>query len=81
MRDYLQRARRGERVPQHVLTARENEVLKLIVEGYSSKEIAKKLTISLKTVERHRANILQKLEMRDRTELTWYAIRSGLIEP
>jgi DNA-binding NarL/FixJ family response regulator len=81
MRNYLQRAERGEPVPQQVLTPREKEVLKLIAEGYSSKEIAKMLTISLKTVERHRANILRKLEMRDRTELTRYAIRSGLIEP
>jgi DNA-binding NarL/FixJ family response regulator len=81
MRDYLLRAQRGERVPKQVLTAREDEVLKLIAEGHSSKEIAAILVISIKTVERHRANILQKLEMRDRTELTRYAIRSGLIEP
>lgn len=81
MRDYLQRAQHGERVPRQVLTAREDEVLKLIAEGCSSREIAETLVISLKTVERHRANILQKLEMRDRTQLTRYAIRSGLIEP
>jgi DNA-binding NarL/FixJ family response regulator len=81
MRNYLHRAQRGERVPGHVLTPREDEVLKLIAEGHSSKEIAAVLVISVKTVERHRANILQKLEMRDRTELTRYAIRSGLIEP
>jgi DNA-binding NarL/FixJ family response regulator len=64
-----------------VLTRREDEVVKLIAEGHSSKEIAVALTISPKTVERHRANILQKLGMRDRTELTRYAIRAGLIEP
>ncbi len=81
MRDYLHRAQRGERVPEQVLTPREDEVLKLIAEGYSSREIARALVISVKTVERHRANILSKLEMRDRTELTRYAIRSGLIEP
>ena len=81
VRDYLERVRRGERVPAHVLTPREDEVVKLIAEGHSSKEIAQALTISLKTVERHRANILQKLGMRDRTELTRYAIRAGLIEP
>ena len=79
--DYLERARRGERVPRGVLTPREEEVVKLIAEGSSSKEIAELLTISLKTVERHRANVLSKLGMRDRTELTRYAIRAGLIEP
>ena len=81
IRDYLGRVQRGERVPARVLTTREDEVLKLIAEGNSSREIAETLTISLKTVERHRSNILQKLGMRDRTELTRYAIRSGLIEP
>jgi DNA-binding NarL/FixJ family response regulator len=80
MREYLQRARRGERLPGSILTARESEIIKLIAEGRSSKEIAALLVISVKTVERHRANILQKLEMRDRTELTRYAIRIGLIE-
>ena len=64
-----------------VLTAREDEVVKLIAEGHSSREIAATLVISHKTVERHRANILAKLGMRDRTELTRYAIRAGLIEP
>ena len=81
VRDYLDRMRRGERVPETVLTEREDEVLKLIAEGSSSKEIARALTISVKTVERHRANILAKLGMRDRTQLTRYAIRAGLIEP
>jgi DNA-binding NarL/FixJ family response regulator len=81
VRDFLERARRGERMPRAVLTPREEEVVKLIAEGHSSKEIADLLTISLKTVERHRANVLSKLGMRDRTELTRYAIRAGLIEP
>jgi DNA-binding NarL/FixJ family response regulator len=81
VRDYLDRLRRGERVPETVLTEREDEVLKLIAEGSSSKEIASALVISVKTVERHRANILAKLGMRDRTQLTRYAIRAGLIEP
>ena len=80
MREYLQRIRRGERLPGSILTARESEIVKLIAEGRSSKEIAALLVISIKTVERHRSNILQKLEMRDRTELTRYAIRTGLIE-
>lgn len=81
VRDFLDRMKRGERTPSSVLTPREDEVVKLIAEGYSSREIAKMLVISHKTVERHRANILAKLGMRDRTELTRYAIRAGLIEP
>lgn len=68
-------------MPETVLTEREDEVLKLIAEGSSSKDIATALTISIKTVERHRANILAKLGMRDRTQLTRYAIRAGLIDP
>ncbi|SHN78705.1 two component transcriptional regulator, LuxR family [Geodermatophilus obscurus] len=81
MREHLDRAARGDHVPERVLTAREAEVVKLIAEGCSSKEIATLLVISTKTVERHRANILQKLDMRDRTQLTRYAIRTGLLEP
>jgi DNA-binding NarL/FixJ family response regulator len=64
-----------------LLTPREEEVLKLIAEGHSTKEIARMLVVSPKTVERHRANLLDKLGMRDRLELTRYAIRVGLIEP
>jgi DNA-binding NarL/FixJ family response regulator len=63
------------------LTPREQQVVKLVAEGYSSKEIAAVLVISNKTVERHRANILQKLNIAGRVELTRYAIRRGLIEP
>ncbi|AEY93794.1 two-component system response regulator [Streptomyces corchorusii] len=81
IRNYLDRARRGEEAPDQVLTPREEEVLKLVAEGHSSKEIAELLFISVKTVQRHRANLLQKLGLRDRLELTRYAIRVGLIEP
>jgi DNA-binding NarL/FixJ family response regulator len=62
------------------LTSRELEVLKLIAEGHPSKEIASMLVISIKTVDRHRTNMLEKLGMRDRVGLTRYAIRRGLIE-
>jgi DNA-binding NarL/FixJ family response regulator len=79
VRDFLDRSSgNGDFDP---LTPRELEVLKLIAEAHSSKDIAEMLVISIKTVERHRANILQKLGMRDRVELTRYAIRRGLVEP
>jgi DNA-binding NarL/FixJ family response regulator len=81
IRDFLERERRGEPVREDPLTPREQEVVKLIAESYSSRQIADTLVISEKTVERHRANILEKLGMRDRVELTRYAIRQGLIEP
>jgi DNA-binding NarL/FixJ family response regulator len=81
IRDYLHRVRRGETVSATLLTPREEEIVKLIAEGSSSREIAETLVISVKTVERHRSNILQKLGMRDRLELTRYAIRAGLVEP
>jgi DNA-binding NarL/FixJ family response regulator len=63
------------------LTPRELQVIKLIAEGHNNRQIAEALTISEKTVERHRANMLEKLGMRDRVELTRYAIRRGLVEP
>lgn len=81
VRDLLERQRRGEALPGGILTVREEEVVKLIAEGLTSREIARRLVIAPKTVERHRANLLAKLGMRDRTELTRYAIRAGLIEP
>ncbi|MFI5761684.1 response regulator [Streptomyces sp. NPDC051563] len=81
IRNYLDRARRQDPLPARAITEREEEILKLVAEGHSSKEIGELLVISAKTVERHRANLLQKLGMRDRLELTRYAIRVGLIEP
>jgi DNA-binding NarL/FixJ family response regulator len=80
VRDYVERGGQGEE-QFDVLTPRELEVLKLIAEARTSKEIAAELFISVKTVERHRQNILDKLGMRDRVELTRYAIRRGLIQP
>jgi DNA-binding NarL/FixJ family response regulator len=80
IRDVITRA--DERSDElELLTPRELEVLKLIAEGHTSKEIAATLILSIKTVETHRANILSKLGMRDRVDLTRYAIRRGLIEP
>jgi DNA-binding NarL/FixJ family response regulator len=77
--DYLQRARNREE-PREPLTPRETEVVKLVAESYTNRQIAEALVISEKTVDRHRANILEKLGMRDRVELTRYAIRNGLVE-
>jgi DNA-binding NarL/FixJ family response regulator len=82
VRDYLERARRGETlVSQEPLTPRELEIVKLVAEAHSNDQIAEMLVISKKTVERHRANVLEKLGMTNRVELTRYAIRRGLIEP
>jgi DNA-binding NarL/FixJ family response regulator len=81
IRDYLERAESGEAMPKDPLTPREVEVVKLIAEGDTSEEIAGQLFISKKTVDRHRANVLEKLRMRNRVELTRYAIRRGLVEP
>jgi DNA-binding NarL/FixJ family response regulator len=80
-REYLERAREGGEAPAELLTPRETQVVKLIAEGMMNRQIAVELVISEKTVERHRANILEKLGMRDRVELTRYAIRRGLVEP
>jgi two-component system response regulator NreC len=63
-----------------VLTPREREILILVAEGFTNAEIAKKLYISEKTVQTHRSNILDKLNIHDRTELVRYAIRHGLVE-
>jgi DNA-binding NarL/FixJ family response regulator len=62
------------------LSDREKEVLRLVAEGCATKEVAEKLYISPKTVENHRANIMKKLNIRDRTGLTKYALRLGLID-
>ena len=80
-RKYLEQLDQREVAPRDVLTRRESEVLKLVAEGRSSKEIAATLVISTKTVDRHRANIIEKLGVRDRVGLTRYAIRQGLSEP
>jgi DNA-binding NarL/FixJ family response regulator len=77
---YLQRADNGED-PREPLTAREREVVKLVAESYTNSQIADTLIISERTVDSHRANILEKLGLHDRVELTRYAIRNGLVEP
>jgi DNA-binding NarL/FixJ family response regulator len=81
VREHLERAGEGDASALDPLTPRELEVVKLVAEGHTSDEIATMLFISRKTVDRHRANILEKLGMRDRVDLTRYAIRRGLITP
>ena len=73
----LERGSSGE----EELTPREEEIVKLVAEAHTNKEIAEILHLSEKTVENHRANAMRKLGMRDRVELVRYAIRRGLIEP
>ena len=80
IRDYLNRS--GDYAfDRDELSEREIQILKLVAEGRTTREIAETLVIAEKTVERHRGNILSKLGMRDRVDLTRYAIRRGLIEP
>jgi DNA-binding NarL/FixJ family response regulator len=80
IRDYLGRSS-GDEPAGDELSPRETEVVKLIAEGYTSREIGEVLSISEHTVERHRANVLDKLHLKDRVALTRYAIRRGLVEP
>ena len=67
--------------PFSILSNREREVLQLIAEGLSAKEIASDLEISTKTVEAHRTSLMRKVGVRKATELVRYAVRHGLIEP
>ncbi len=79
--DYLNRANTDEGDKEYSdLTPREQEVLTLIAEGHSNTEIANELFISIKTVDRHRENIMRKLNMHSRIDLVKYAIRTGLID-
>jgi DNA-binding NarL/FixJ family response regulator len=85
--DYVQRAA-GDAVPNHDernpaerLTPRQREILQLIAEGHSTKEIAQALNISVKTAETHRTQIMERLDIHDIAGLVRYAIRAGLIDP
>ncbi len=77
--DFLQREASGQTETKEPLTTREREVLTLIAEGYTNREIAESLVISVKTVDRHRENIMAKLNLHSRVELVKYAIEKGLI--
>ncbi len=80
IQDYVQRLQAGQGLSaQDVLTDREREVLQLIAEGYTNREIADLLHLSIKTVQSHRSNIMRKLDLHDRGELIKYAIQQGII--
>ena len=81
VRDYLERAADGDADEADPLSSRETEVVKLIGEGHSTREIAAALVIAEKTVDRHRSRIFEKLGLHDRVALTRWAIRRGLVEP
>ncbi|MCL4393831.1 MAG: response regulator transcription factor [Chloroflexi bacterium] len=81
--DYLSRVQGAvpeERAASFGLTPRESEVVELVAEGLTNREIAEKLTVSLSTVQTHYAHIIEKLKLHSRTELVKYAIRHGLIK-
>jgi DNA-binding NarL/FixJ family response regulator len=78
--DYQQEANlRKEQDPYKQLTDREREILKLLAEGYNTREIADMLVISVKTVEGHKTNLMSKLDIHNRTDLVKYALRKGII--
>ncbi len=82
VQDYLERLRTGEGSERYGgLTYREREILILIAEGLTNQQIAEKLVISVKTVQTHRAHIMKKLDLHDRSLLVRYAVRKGLIPP
>lgn len=68
-------------LPQDPLTLREREVLQLIAEGHSTKEVALRLNISVKTAESHRTRLMEKLDIHETASLVRYAIRRGIIQP
>lgn len=78
--DYLERVRSGEQANSYsLLTDREREILQLIAAGYSNREIADRLCLSVHTVHNHRARLMEKLGIHDRVELLKYAIKAGLL--
>lgn len=80
LEDYLNHDLRSEKDDPNALSAREREVLQLIAEGKTSREIAEILNLSVKTVQSHRTSLMQKLDLHDRGELIKYAIQKKIIE-
>jgi two-component system response regulator NreC len=79
LQDYLNRLKEPESSGQPALTPREKEILRLMAEGYSNKEIAEKLVVSPSTIHSHRTNLMRKLNLSSRYELIQYARQRGLI--
>lgn len=80
--DHFMRTQRGKQAPEaDALSPRQREVLQLIAEGRSTREIAERLYLSVKTIETHRAQLMQRLEIFDVAGLTRHALRIGLIDP
>ncbi|MBP1153718.1 MULTISPECIES: response regulator transcription factor [unclassified Paenibacillus] len=80
MGEYLERLKRGENTgPYDTLSEREKEILALVAKGYSNKEIADQLIISVKTVESHKSNVMEKLKLKTRPELVKFALKKGLL--
>jgi len=80
--DYLHRVQAGEESESYsLLTEREREILRLTAAGRSAREIGEMLGLSPRTVERHRANLMEKLDLHNRSEVVQYAIRKGMLSP
>ena len=79
MEEYIGSVKQGNSDTYHLLSHREKEVLTLIAKGFSNKEIAEKLFISVKTVETHKSNLMEKLQMKTRPELVAFALKKGLL--
>ena len=79
LQDYLNRLKEGAGLPQPTLTSREKEILRLLAEGYSNKEIAERLVVSSSTIHSHRTNLMRKLNLSSRHDLIQYARERGLV--
>ncbi|NWQ40617.1 response regulator transcription factor [Bacillus sp. EB106-08-02-XG196] len=79
MEEYLGSIKHDSHDTYHLLSEREKEVLTLVAKGYANKEIAEQLVISVKTVETHKGNLMEKLQMKTRPELVEYAVKKGLL--
>lgn len=79
MEEYIGSVKQGNTDTFNLLSDREKEVLTLIAKGFSNKEIAEQLVISVKTVETHKGNLMEKLQMKTRPELVSYALKKGLL--
>ncbi|WP_166242684.1 response regulator [Paenibacillus turpanensis] len=81
MGEYLDKMKQGENLDVYeTLSDREKEILALVAKGYANKEIAEQLVISVKTVETHKSNVMEKLNLRTRPELVKYAVKKGLLQ-